>query len=146
MSATLYREFTLKSPSIWKLVVSFINDNAAACIARNAPLRIIITEDEMDRLDEQIAFYFGVIVKSTAEQAWVNGRQYSKEVWHEHFAQEFLPPIEIELPTGEIITRRASIARGKIGVKAMAHYTQEVEAYVVGELGVRLPALHGGGR
>lgn len=136
----LHQEYVLRGPSAWQALCAFVRDHAKAANDAGAPLRVILTTEEQDRLDEQIAYYFGVVVKTTAEQAWVGGRQYSKDVWHEHFAQQFLPAEEIELPTGQRILRRASIAKGKIGVKAMAHFTKEVEAYVTQELGVRLPA------
>jgi hypothetical protein len=30
-------------------------------------------------------------LRDIAEQAWVGGRQFSAEVWHEHFKREYLP-------------------------------------------------------
>jgi hypothetical protein len=140
MSDGLYREFVFRSPTAWHSFSRFIKDNAQACIERGSPLRVIVTEEDADRLDEQIAYYFGIVVQSTAEQAWIGGRQYSKEVWHEQFSQMFLPQKEIVLPTGQQVLKRQSIARGHIGVRAMAKFTKEVEAYVTQELGVHLPA------
>lgn len=141
MSAgVLYREFVLNGPSVWQSLVAFVRANAKACAERKRPLRVIITEEDRDRLDEQIAYYFGVVIKAMHEQAWVEGRQFSKEAWHEHMARRFLPAKEIILPDGEVILKRASIARGQIGVKAMAAFTQEVEAFAATELGVDIPA------
>ena len=145
MSDSLYREYTLRTPNEWKALCEFVRNHAKPANDSGRPLRLIVTDEEADRLDEQIAFYFGVIVKSVCEQSWIedsNGRrrQYSKEVWHELFSQKFLPPREIELPTGQTVLKRQSIARGKIGVGAMARFTKEVEAYVTQELGVHLPA------
>jgi hypothetical protein len=97
---------------------------------------VIITEEEMDRLDEQIAYYFGPCMKQICEQAWVNGSQFSKEVWHEHFAGLFLPSSELVMPSGEIVIKRGSIARGKISLKKMTAYIQAVEAYAATELSV----------
>jgi len=31
------------------------------------------------------------LYKDLAEQAWMDGKQYSQEVWHEYCKQQFLP-------------------------------------------------------
>lgn len=136
MADKLYREFLISSPSIWKLVTKFISANASAFIERGTPLKVIVAEEESDRFDEQVKYYFGIVVKTIAEQAWVEGRRYDKDAWHEQLARDFLPTREIVTPDGEIILKRSSIARGRISNKAMAKYTQEVTAYATTELGV----------
>lgn len=136
MSDTLYREFVVSGPDIAQGLWRFIKANAKAYCERKTPLRVIVTEDEQDRLDTQIAFYFGVIIKGLAEHAWVDGKQFSKEAWHEYLAQQFLPTKEVVLPSGEIIQRRQSIARGHIGVKAMTAYITQVQAYAATEFGI----------
>ena len=145
MSSTLYREFTLNGPAVAKILWNFLKANCQAFMERGTPLRVIVTEEEVDRLDEQIRYYFGPCMKQITEQAWVGGRQYSKEVWHEHFAKLFLPATELTLPDGEVVIKRGSIARGKISMKAMTKFLLEVESYAATELGVcfdddRVPA------
>ena len=136
MSAALYREFTLDPPAAGAVLVNFLKSNCAPFAEKGTPQRVIVTEEEMDRLDEQIAYYFGPLMRQVTEQAWVQGRQYSKEVWHEHFAKLFLPAKELVLPDGEIVIKRGSIARGKISLKKMTAFITEVEAYAATELGV----------
>ena len=136
MSATLYREFILSTPSVGLILVNFLKSNAGAFIDRGTPLRVIVTEEEMDRLDEQIGYYFGPCMKQVCNQAWCQGRQYPKEVWHEVFAKMFLPSSELALPDGEIVIKRGSIAKGKISLKKMNAFLMEVEAYASQELGV----------
>lgn len=136
MSDTLYREFVLSTPSIGSILVNFLKSNAAAFVEKGTPLRVIVTEEEMDRLDEQIAYYFGVVIKTIAEQVWLNGRQFDKDEWHEELAKKFLPTRELNTPSGEIILKRSSIARGKISLKKMTAYIQEAESYAASELGV----------
>ena len=138
MRASLYREFTLDTAAAASVLVHFLKSNAAAFAELGTPLRVIVTEEEMDRLDEQIKYYFGPLMKQITEQAWVAGRQYSKEVWHEHFAKLFLPATELVLPDGEIVVKRGSIARGKISLRGMTAFLKEVEAYAGAELGVVL--------
>lgn len=136
VSDSLHKEFRLVHPES----IANLNRFILANNSEKSPLRVIVTDEDADRLDDQIAYYFGVIIKSVAEQAWIGRKQFDKKVWHEYFAEKFLPNIEIELPDGKIIQRRQSVARGKIGVRAMAKYTTEVEVYAQQELGVQLPA------
>jgi hypothetical protein len=140
MSAALYREFVISTPSVASILWRFLKLNASVFASKGTPLRVIVTEEEMDRLDEQIAYYFGVTVKTIAEQVWINGRQFDKDAWHEELAKKFLPTRELLLPDGEIILKRSSIARGKISLKKMTAYIQEVEAYAASELGVEFAA------
>lgn len=133
---TLYREFTMDTPAAGVVLVNFLKSNCASFVEKGTPLRVIVTEEEMDRLDEQIGYYFGACIKQITEQAWVNGKQYSKEVWHEHFAKLFLPATELALPDGEIVIKRGSIARGKISLKKMNIFVREVEAFATTELSV----------
>lgn len=136
MSDVLYREFILRDGGVWSALVAFVKSNAAAFVERGTPLRVIITEEEMDRLDVQINFYFGVVVKTISEQAWIQGSQFSKDAWHQELAKMFLPTKEIITPSGEIILKRSSVARGQISLKKMTKFIKEVEAYAATELGV----------
>jgi hypothetical protein len=139
VSETLFREFTLKEAADGIVLVSFLRSNAKPFADNGTPLHVIVTNEELDRLDVQIAYYFGVTIKAIAEQVWVSGRKYSKESWHELFARQFLPEAEIDLPGGGTTLKRQSIARGKIGMKAMAKFTMEVEAHCASEFGVEFP-------
>jgi len=55
------------------------------------PLEVVVREEVKARkLDQNAAMWAGPL-RDIAEQAWVNGRQYSAEVWHESYKREFLP-------------------------------------------------------
>jgi hypothetical protein len=55
------------------------------------PLEVVIREEKKVRgLDANARMWVGPL-KDIADQAWVNGRQFSAEVWHEHFKREYLP-------------------------------------------------------
>lgn len=55
------------------------------------PLEVVVREEVKARkLDQNAAMWAGPL-RDIAEQAWVNGRQYSAEVWHESYKLEFLP-------------------------------------------------------
>ena len=55
------------------------------------PLEVVIREEKKKRSLDQNALYWSGPLRDIAEQAWVHGRQFSAEVWHEHFKREFLP-------------------------------------------------------
>jgi len=55
------------------------------------PLELVLREEsKARRLDQNAAMGVGPL-RDIAEQAWVDGRQYSAEVWHEHFKRQYLP-------------------------------------------------------
>ncbi|MCK2097532.1 recombination protein NinB [Thauera aromatica] len=133
MSA-IYREFTLRSPSIWQALCAFVAANAAACLERGKPLRVIVTEDERKRTAEMNRFYWGPVLTTIAEQAWVGGRRFDKDVWHEHYARKFGVFEELVLPDGEIVTRRKSTTQMTVG--EFSSYLNQVQADAASEIGV----------
>lgn len=131
---TLYREFTLRAPEAWKALAAFVAANAKACIERGRPLRVIVTTDEKKRNAEQNRFYWGLVLTTIAEQSWVEGRQFDKDVWHEHLARKFGVCDEVVLPDGEIVMRRKSTTQMTVG--EFSDYLTRVQAYAATELGV----------
>lgn len=130
----LYREFVLSSPAAWQALAQLVAANAKAFIDRGRPLRVIVTEDEKKRTDSANHFYWGAVLTTIAEQAWVDGRQYSKDVWHEHFARLYLPHTEIVTPYGEIVSRRKSTT--ELTVSEFSEYLQRVQSDAASSLGV----------
>lgn len=63
------------------------------------PLEVVLREEpKARRLDQNAAMWAGPLA-DIAAQAWVDGRQFSAEVWHEHFKREHLPEeTDPELP------------------------------------------------
>lgn len=59
----------------------------------NAPLGVecIVRAPVKVRQASQNSLYWAGPLTDIAEQAWVRGRQYSAEVWHEFAKREFLP-------------------------------------------------------
>lgn len=55
------------------------------------PLEIVIREEKKVRgMDANARMWAGPL-RDIAEQAWVTGRQFSAEAWHELFKREYLP-------------------------------------------------------
>lgn len=138
MARDLYREITILGPEQLSNMVRFIKGNAQAYIDRGRPIRVIITTEEANRNKAQNKRYWGFVLRDISEQAWVDGQQYSTEVWHEFFARLYAEHDDVTLPDGQVVSRRKSTT--KMGVSEFADYMQRVEAYGATELGVRYRA------
>lgn len=135
MTARLYREYTLNGRAVWHLIKELVREHAKAHIEKGTPLRVIITSEERRRTKEQNARYWSRAVLGTiAEQAWVEGSQFSEEVWHEELAEMFCPRVEFVLPNGEIFSRRKSTS--EMSVQEFSEYVQRVEVYAATQLQV----------
>lgn len=134
MSAALYKEFTLKNGSVWNLLVAFVKANAPGCADKGQPLRVIVTAEERKRNEVQNRFYWGAVLRDISSQAWVNGKQFDKDTWHEFFARMYGVLDEVTLPDGEIVTLRKSTTRMSVG--EFSTYLNAIQAYAAGTLGV----------
>ena len=130
----LYREFHLRDIGIWNTFVAFVGSNAKAMADAGTPLRLIVTSAEAKRNSEQNKRYWGLVLKTIAANAWVNGQQFSADVWHEYFARKFGVCEDVTLPGGEVVTRRRSTT--DMSVSEFTTYMGEVEAYAAQQLGV----------
>lgn len=55
------------------------------------PLELILREEKKGRSLDANALMWAGPLREIAEQAWVDGRQYSAEVWHEAMKRWYLP-------------------------------------------------------
>lgn len=134
MKSVLYREFTLSGTHVWSALVALVKANAPVFAERGEPLRIIVTSEERKRNAEQNRFYWGVVLRDIAEQAWIEGRQFDKDTWHEYFARKFGICEDVTLPDGEIIARRKSTTA--MSVHEFSEYLNQIQAHAAGGLGV----------
>ena len=88
------------------------------------------------RTPEQNRRYWGRgVLAQIAEQATVNGKLYSAEVWHEQFKRMFIG--FDELPKGQIIGKSST----GLTTAEFCDFCTQVEAYAAQELGVRFVDL-----
>jgi hypothetical protein len=105
------------------------------------PLEVIAREVAKTRsLDANAAMWAGPL-RDIAGQAWVQGKQYSEEIWHENFKREYLPEVFDDdlcktgyrkwdyLPNGERVLVGSTI---KLTARGFALYLQSVEAFGAG--------------
>lgn len=135
----LYREFPLKSPSVWQALTAFVKANWLAVKERGGCLRVIVTEDEKRRTNEQNRFFHGPVLDTIAAQAWWGGRQYPKEFWKEYLRRLFLLKDEYITPDGEIIQVYWSTADLNAG--QFSEFLQKTQAEAASEWGVVFDGL-----
>ena len=88
------------------------------------------------RTPEQNRRYWGRgVLAQIAEQATVNGKLYSAEVWHEQWKRMFIG--FDELPNGQIIGKSST----GLTTAEFCDFCTQVEAYAAQELGVRFVDL-----
>lgn len=55
------------------------------------PLQVLIREAPRKRKNDQNALFWAGPLRDISEQAWLDGRQFSPEVWAEYFKRQLLP-------------------------------------------------------
>lgn len=132
-----FREFTLRGRADWAEVVATVRAAAPPMARDGRPLRVILVEEEQDRLEAQVKAYWSLLIEPIAEQVVVQGRRFAEKAWHLHMKDKFLPAREMRLPDGTIKLVQPSIARGEISVRAMSEYMTKVAAHAASDLGVQ---------
>jgi hypothetical protein len=93
--------------------------------------RWVLTVGRRKRTSKQNRRYWGKgVLAQVAEQAVVNGRQFSAEVWHEQFKRQFIGVIE--LPNGQVIGKSST----ELSTTEFSAFCDQVEAFAASELGV----------
>jgi hypothetical protein len=82
------RPFLLSSDAIRDRAIAAIQN---APIDPLRPLQVLVREEVKQRKPDQNALMWSGPLADIAAQAWIGGRQYSADVWHEHFKREHLP-------------------------------------------------------
>lgn len=112
------------------------------------PLEVLIREPVKARGMDQNALMWVGPLADIAAQAWVQGRQFSAECWHEHYKREYLPEeFDPELtkegyrkwdytPTGERVLIGSTTQLTKRG---FSQYLEQIEADGAG-MGVQFGA------
>lgn len=129
MDPALNRTFVLRNETNAKQLWAFLRANWVSMAQAGKPLAVAITEHKAKRSGEQNRLYW-VLLADIAESAWVEGRRYTKEQWHAHFAGEFIG--WEDLPNG----RRSPISTTTLSVPEFTTYLERVMQYAAEELGV----------
>ena len=133
------KTFVLRGPEQWKLLSAFVKANAAAMVEQGTPLAVKVYEYAAKASDEQRSLIW-VILGQVADQAWVGGRQFDAETWHEHAKRLLLPDETAKgkkkwriLPDG---TRALAMGTEDLDRKEKTVYIDSLLAWAAAELGI----------
>ena len=128
----MHKLFILREALHLASLVSFLTANWKAFADQGKFLAVTVQVYKSKRSLEQNRRYFGpAVLGAIVDQAWVGGRQYNKESWHEYFCRTFIGVID--LPFGGTRAMHSS----DLNVEEFSQFMQQVEAYAAQELGVR---------
>jgi hypothetical protein len=143
-----------KYPTRTIRLVGTYQKETAITIIRNLPidadnpLEIVIREEVKARKPDQNSAMWSGPLRDIAEQAYVDGKTFKADTWHEYFKAEYLPEeYDPELckegyrkwdytPKGERVLVGSTT---QLTVKGFAQYLEQVIAYGAG-LGVQFHA------
>lgn len=129
MSAPPYRSFVLRNDINCKQLYAFLRSNWLQMSNDGKPLSVLVMEHKAKRSNPQNKMLWAVL-NEIAANAWVDGKQYSADAWHEHFKRIFIG-IE-ELPGGGTV----GISTTTLSVPEFTTYLERVMQYAAEELGV----------
>lgn len=127
--ATASRLFVLRADSNAQALWAFLRGNWRQMADAGKPLAISVAEHKSKRSIEQNKRLWAILREIEAA-AWMDGRQYSQDGWHEFFKRMFIG--SEELPGGGSI----GISTTTLNVEEFAAYMTRIEVYAATELGV----------
>jgi len=127
----LQRTFTLRNSENLGSLIAFLKANARACSDQGKPLSVTVQEYKSKRSVEQNKLLWRLL-NEIAESAWIGGKQFSPEAWHEMFKLKFIGAEET--PDGRLI----GISTTTLDVSEFTEYIDKISAYAATELGIEL--------
>lgn len=134
------------------ILVAELQRDTARNVLDNMPLgsvmEVVFREHKQKRTKDHNAAMWAGMIADVAEQAWIGGHQFSKDVWHHHFKREFLPEGNEpdydrmvmknyrkweEMPNG---VRELIGSTTRLTGFGMSRYMERCESYAANELGV----------
>ena len=133
------RKYLLRGPDQVRALVALIPNLP---VDPDRPLEIIVREEAKERKLSKNALYWAILTE-ISEQAWLHGKQYSKDVWHEYAKKEIMPNM-IKTKDGEERTKwcdsptgsPVAISTTMLEDECFGNYITALEAFGAG-LGVR---------
>lgn len=127
----LLRVFVLSEELRARALWGFLEANWRELAHSGRPLSVEVKEFKAKRSLEQNKFYWRLL-NEISEKAWVGGRQFSTNSWHELFKRTFIGMEE--LPRGGTV----GISTTTLSVAEFSDYLNQVEAYAATDLGITI--------
>jgi hypothetical protein len=126
----MMRSFVLRDEVNCRQLYTFLRSNWLAMAQAGKPLGVLVAEHKAKRTGPQNRFYWGTALRSIAENAWVDGKQYSENAWHEYLAGKFIG--YEDMPGGG----QTPISTASLSVDEFSVYLERVMQYAAEHLGV----------
>ena len=127
----MLKQFFLREPRHLEALLAFLDQNWKAMADQGTPMAVTLTDAKAKR-STQANRYYWALLNQIAEDAWIEGRQYSAEVWHDYMKRRFIG--SIDLPGGQTMAESSA----SLNTAEFAKYTEQVEVCAAQELGVTL--------
>lgn len=127
------RTFILKEDRNATALYAFLKANWRAMAEQGKPLAVDVHEHK-DKRSVEANKYYWALLRFIASNAWLDGKRYSDEAWHEWAKREYVGLVD--LPGGGTIGASTTA----LNVSEFAEYLRKVEQYATEELGLDLPA------
>ncbi len=114
-------------------MMATIYRNLTAWIEQHGDFELVVRPHKSKRSVEQNRRLWKIYQVFAAE-AWVDGRQYDQEVWHEYLRGEFIGFDEVAMPSGEI--KKNPISTTTLKVDEMSEYQNKIQAYGADNFGI----------
>lgn len=108
---------------------AFIDANWKAMAGTKHPLQVDFKPETKKRSTEANRYYWNILHQIETE-AWVEGRQYGSETWHELAKRKFIGCID--MPGGGLM----AMSTANLSTAEFAEYVEKVECWAASELGV----------
>lgn len=127
--ASLSRSFVLRTEENAKALYSFLKANWKALAASGKPLVVQVGEYKARRSTQANKRYWAILNQISGD-AWIEGKQFSADIWHEWSKRRFIGCHE--LPDGSLV----GISTTTLDVAEFNDYMSKIESYAAQELGV----------
>lgn len=123
------KTFIVRDSSILERAITFARANWQAMAGTKHPLQIDFKPETKKRSLEANRYYWNIMHQIETE-AWVEGRQYGSETWHELAKRKFIGCID--MPGGGLM----AMSTTNLSTAEFAAYVEKVESWAASELGV----------
>ena len=121
--------YTIRNAAILGNAIQFAQATWEAMSQTKHPLVIEFKPESTKRNLQQNKYYWAIL-RQIEEQAWIEGRQYSSEVWHEAAKRKFIGIVD--LPGGGGM----AMSSADLSTQEFAEYVTRVICWANTELGV----------
>lgn len=120
------RRFRIQGAAGLKMAFRSAYDLCQQLLSDGTAYELVLRPMKSKRSIEQNKRYW-LLLREIAATAWLNGRQFSDETWHEFFKRTFIGCDEIAMPDGS--TELRGISTTKLKVDEFGDYMLQIEQW-----------------